>query len=93
MIIMYESNLGSYFYCSLILIRYKLMIVSEPDHMNIKNDTLSDRFFFHLTCLLLLGLMPTSHALAHHGIYNFDLNKDIELKGEITDVAFINPHS
>jgi hypothetical protein len=35
--------------------------------------------------------LPTAHA--HHGIANFDLNKDIELKGTITRVDFVNPHS
>ena len=33
------------------------------------------------------------HALAHHGIVNFDLNKDIEITGVVTDLAFVNPHS
>ena len=32
-------------------------------------------------------------ASAHHGIANFDLNKDIELEGVITELAFVNPHS
>lgn len=30
---------------------------------------------------------------AHHGIANFDHNKDVVLNGVVTDVAFINPHS
>jgi len=40
-----------------------------------------------------LGVLPASGALAHHGIANFDLNKDIELTGVITQLAFVNPHS
>src|ERR1043165_8798623 len=40
-----------------------------------------------------LSLLPSSAVLAHHGIANFDLNKDIELTGVITDLAFVNPHS
>jgi hypothetical protein len=32
-------------------------------------------------------------ALAHHGIANFDLNKDVALTGTITEIAFVNPHS
>lgn len=32
-------------------------------------------------------------AQAHHGVANFDLNKDIELTGKITRVRLINPHS
>lgn len=41
---------------------------------------------------LILGLV-TLPAGAHHGIANFDLNSDIELRGIITDVEFLNPHS
>lgn len=40
------------------------------------------------TCLLFIN-----NVSAHHGIHNFDMNKDIELNGVITDVEFINPHS
>jgi hypothetical protein len=32
-------------------------------------------------------------AHAHHGVANFDLNKDIALEGVITSVEFVNPHS
>jgi hypothetical protein len=42
--------------------------------------------------LLLIGLVALP-AEAHHGIANFDLNSDIELKGVITEVEFLNPHS
>jgi hypothetical protein len=30
---------------------------------------------------------------AHHGISNFDLNKDLTLTGKVTRVDFVNPHS
>jgi hypothetical protein len=39
----------------------------------------------------LLGAAGLAHA--HHGVANFDLNKDIELKGTVTRVEFVNPHS
>jgi len=39
-------------------------------------------------CVLLAG-----PARAHHGVANFDLNKDIALEGTITSVEFVNPHS
>jgi hypothetical protein len=29
----------------------------------------------------------------HHGISNFDLNKDLTLSGKVTRVDFVNPHS
>lgn len=38
-----------------------------------------------------LALAGSAHA--HHGIANFDLNRDIELAGIVTRVEFINPHS
>jgi hypothetical protein len=41
---------------------------------------------------LLLSLV-TPQAWAHHGIANFDLNSDIELRGVVTNVEFLNPHS
>jgi hypothetical protein len=33
------------------------------------------------------------HAFAHHGIANFDLNKDVAISGTVTKLAFVNPHS
>ena len=39
------------------------------------------------------GIAVATQARAHHGIANFDLNKDIELSGVVTDLAFVNPHS
>jgi hypothetical protein len=41
-----------------------------------------------LTCTAVCGA-----AHAHHGIANFDLNKDIELEGVVTGVELVNPHS
>jgi hypothetical protein len=32
-------------------------------------------------------------AAAHHGIANFDLNKDVALSGTVAELAFVNPHS
>lgn len=41
-----------------------------------------------------LACLATASAVhAHHGIANFDLNKDIELTGVITSIEFVNPHS
>src|SRR5690606_33483283 len=42
--------------------------------------------------LLLLGLLA-GPVEAHHGIANFNLNVDIEIRGTIRDIAFVNPHS
>lgn len=44
-----------------------------------------------LALILAPGFAPD--ARAHHGITNFDLNSDIELRGTVTDVEFLNPHS
>jgi Family of unknown function (DUF6152) len=32
-------------------------------------------------------------AFAHHGIANFDLNKDVAISGTVKKLAFVNPHS
>ena len=41
----------------------------------------------------MAGLVYAGIAYGHHGVANFDLNRDIELEGVITNVEFINPHS
>jgi hypothetical protein len=40
--------------------------------------------------VMLLASMP---ALAHHGISNWDLNKDVTLTGTLTRIDLINPHA
>jgi Family of unknown function (DUF6152) len=35
----------------------------------------------------------TAGAFAHHGIANFDLNKDVTIDGAVKRLAFVNPHS
>lgn len=42
---------------------------------------------------VLTWLLLTSSVQAHHGIANFDLNKDLEITGIVTKVEFLNPHS
>jgi hypothetical protein len=44
-----------------------------------------------LLALALAGA-PTA-AAAHHGIVNFDMNREIEITGTVTRLAFVNPHS
>jgi len=44
-----------------------------------------------VTVPLSAALATSAHA--HHGVANFDLNKDIALEGVITSVEFVNPHS
>ena len=46
----------------------------------------------HRWLIACAPILP-SLALAHHGIGNFDHNKDVDLTGVITEVALINPHS
>jgi len=41
---------------------------------------------------LCAGLVAGS-AFAHHGIANFDLNKDVAINGTVAKLAFVNPHS
>jgi hypothetical protein len=42
---------------------------------------------------LVAALLCATAALAHHGIANFDLNKDIAISGTVSKLAFVNPHS
>src|SRR5262245_41173365 len=48
---------------------------------------------FEVSLAIVSFASATTQALAHHGIVNFDLNKDIEITGVVTDLAFVNPHS
>jgi hypothetical protein len=43
--------------------------------------------------LALVFLCASRAASAHHGIVNFDMNKEIEVTGAVTRLAFVNPHS
>jgi len=43
--------------------------------------------------VLALGGSYATHTAAHHGIANFDLNKDIDVSGAVAKLAFVNPHS
>jgi hypothetical protein len=42
---------------------------------------------------LLAALVMALPAAAHHGISNWDLNKDVTVTGRITGFQFINPHA
>ena len=47
-----------------------------------------------LTALLLIACAAWSAAAsAHHGIINFDMNKEVDVTGVVTRLAFVNPHS
>jgi hypothetical protein len=49
---------------------------------------------FRLRALAVVaGSLAAANAFAHHGIANFDLNKDVAIRGTVTKVAFVNPHS
>ena len=45
------------------------------------------------TLLLLVAVCGALPALAHHGISNWDLNKDLSITGRITRFDFISPHA
>ena len=34
-----------------------------------------------------------ANAFAHHGIANFDFNKDVAITGTVAKLTFVNPHS
>lgn len=43
--------------------------------------------------IAILGCAGIGTALAHHGISNWDLNKDISITGTLVRIDLINPHS
>src|SRR5690349_5891300 len=43
--------------------------------------------------LSIAAVVVAANASAHHGIANFDLNKDIAISGTVSKLAFVNPHS
>jgi hypothetical protein len=42
---------------------------------------------------MAMGLAAASGATAHHGIINFDLNREIQITGTVTLLRLVNPHS
>ena len=42
---------------------------------------------------LVAAAIGANTAFGHHGIANFDLNKDVAINGTVTRLAFVNPHS
>jgi hypothetical protein len=42
---------------------------------------------------IVLSNVAAAGAFAHHGIANFDLNKDVSISGTVSKLAFVNPHS
>jgi hypothetical protein len=42
---------------------------------------------------LIAGTTMAASAFAHHGIANFDFNKDVAINGTVVRLAFVNPHS
>jgi hypothetical protein len=42
--------------------------------------------------LIVLFLLGSSVAFAHHGTANFDTTKSVSVKGAVTQFQFINPH-
>jgi hypothetical protein len=43
--------------------------------------------------VILAGALIAAPAVAHHGISNWDLNKDVTLTGKLTRIDLINPHA
>ena len=47
-----------------------------------------------VTALLLAAcLVWAGRADAHHGIVNFDMNREVDVTGVVTRLSFVNPHS
>jgi hypothetical protein len=45
-----------------------------------------------LQLLTILAAWPAM-ASAHHGIINFDMNREVDVSGVVTRLVFVNPHS
>src|SRR5262245_45004051 len=43
--------------------------------------------------VMAVWLAGTAGASAHHGIINFDLNREIQITGTVTQLRLVNPHS
>ena len=43
--------------------------------------------------VLVGGVVAGANAFAHHGIANFDFNKDVAITGTVAKLTFVNPHS
>jgi hypothetical protein len=51
------------------------------------------RAFRAAACVLVLWLATAPGATAHHGIANFDLNREMQITGTVTALRLVNPHS
>jgi hypothetical protein len=43
--------------------------------------------------ILAVSVTFAAPAMAHHGIVNFDLNKDMSITGTLVKIDYVNPHS
>jgi hypothetical protein len=50
------------------------------------------RHFSTFALVVLFAAWPVQ-SWAHHGIINFDMNREVEVSGVVTRLAFVNPHS
>jgi hypothetical protein len=50
------------------------------------------RAFSAVPLAVLMAIWATA-ASAHHGIINFDMNREVDVSGVVTRLAFVNPHS
>ena len=48
---------------------------------------------FRAVLVVLLWLVCVGTTRAHHGVANFDLNKEITISGTVTRIELVNPHS
>jgi hypothetical protein len=64
----------------------------RPDSHGLASRLAVSRRLFILASLCL-SVAPVGSASAHHGFGNFDLNKDVTVKGTLTGLDFVNPHS
>ena len=49
--------------------------------------------WFRAVAVPLVWLVSVAPVWTHHGVANFDLNKEITIPGTVTRISLINPHS
>ena len=45
------------------------------------------------SAFVILACLTAPVAFGHHGVSNFDLNRELKISGKVTKVDFVNPHS
>jgi hypothetical protein len=73
------------------LLRFSCESVDSVNSVLSRRSSTHMRHVAIITFVILITLPPA--ASAHHGIINFDMNREVDVSGVVTRLAFVNPHS